>query len=173
MTKYIFSFFVASLLWLPVLAQYKGMFFELGGSGGFASVNYEKTLWDPQSHRIIKADCSRLPPAKHTYTWRAGFSTIPVDKNNGWVLIFPAMANVVYSIGDINGPHKLEAGAGIALSITTKGSWYIKSPAMIGYRFTRSDKKIFYRVNYTPIIGWLVDYNWQHWAGVSIGYRLE
>ncbi len=147
----------------------KNIFLELGGSGGLGSINYERTLWDVQGQRKIRDNCGGKPIAKHVFTWRAGFGTSPIDKNNGWVLVFPAMVNVVYGLGN----HKLEAGAGIALSVTTKGGFYMKSPAMIGYRFSPEDKRYFLRVNYTPIIGWWFDYQWQHWAGISLGYHLS
>ncbi|MCK6639315.1 MAG: hypothetical protein L6Q81_04455 [Bacteroidia bacterium] len=150
-------------------AQNRNLFLELGGSGGLGSINFEKTLWDPASNKPVRDNCGGYPPIRHTFTWRAGFSVTPVDKNNGVVLIFPLMANVVYGFK----AHKLEAGAGMAPSITTKGSWYIKTPLALGYRYEPDGKQLFYRVTYTPIVGWLVDYNWQHWAGISIGYKLK
>lgn len=167
--KKYFTLLVSFCICASLHAQYKGMFLELGGSGGLGSINYEHTLWDPASHQPVRDNCGGYPPIRHTFTWRAGISATPIDKNNGVVLIFPVMANMIYGLGT----HKVEAGTGVALSITTKGSWYIKSPVMIGYRFEPPTSKLFFRVNYTPIFGWLVDVNWQHWAGISLGYRFE
>lgn len=108
-------------------------------------------------------------------TWsqgtRLGMGFTPVDKNNGIVLVIPVMGTLLYRKS--NSPHVLEFSGGVAPSITTKGSWYIKSPLALGYRYDQPEKKFFYRIAYAPIIGWLVDYNWQHWAGISIGYKFK
>jgi len=149
-------------------AQQRDIFLELGGSGGIASINYEhffkKCFFN---HTDGSGDDGASP---FRYSMRYGFSTTPVDKNNGWVLVFPTLMNLVY--GNPQQPHRLEIGAGLAPSVTTKGSFYIKSPLFIGYRFQPVEKKIFLRAGYTPIVGWLVDFQWQHWAGISLGYNI-
>jgi hypothetical protein len=147
-------------------AQTKQVFLELGGSGGLGSINLEKPLfinlpWVPRDN------CGPLKPVLYSFTWRLGLGASPIDQNNGWVLIFPAMVNMVYGVY----AHRIEFGTGIAPSVTTKGSLFIKSPVMLGYRFQPPDKKLFFRVTYTPLVSWLVDFQWQHWAGISIGYN--
>lgn len=153
-----------------VRAQERSIFLEIGGSGGLGSINYEAPLWIPSDYGPKFRDmCGSPPHSSFLFTWRAGFSLSPIDKNNGVAIIFPAMVNWVYGCGK----HKLEIGGGFAPTITTKGSFYIKSPLLAGYRFEPTDKRWFARISYTPIVGWLVDYQWQHWAGISIGYKLK
>lgn len=167
--RYPAIFLLFLFLTIIVRAQDKerNVFIELGGSGGLGSLNYEQifkrkirnhTGWDGDDG-ISPVRCS----------FRCGISTTPIDKNNGWVVIFPSMVNLIYG----KGSHKAELGGGFAPSITTKGAFFIKSPLLIGYRYQNSKKKFFYRISYTPLFAWLVDYQWQHWAGVSIGYRLS
>lgn len=168
--KYLLLFLVVIGLRQSVTAQNKGVFLELGGSGGLGSMNYEK--WIPlKPHRhtgLYGHDC---PEPYLRYTLRGGIGLTPVDKNNGWVVVLPLMANIVY--GQEADRHRIEIGAGIAPSFTTKGNWYIKSPLFLGYRWQPNDKRMFIRAGYTPIVGWLVDFQWQHWAGISIGYNLQ
>ncbi len=147
----------------------RNLYFELGGSGGLASINFEKPLWVPSDYGPKFRDmCGSPPHSGYYFGWRFGFSMTPIDKNNGVALIFPVMVNWIYGCGK----HKLELGAGLAPAVTTKAAFYIKSPLVLGYRFEPKDKKWFARVSYTPIVGWLVDYQWQHWAGISLGYKL-
>jgi hypothetical protein len=152
-----------------ISAQKRSIFLEIGGSGGLGSINFEKPFWIPSDYGPRFRDICGSPPYSSYYlNWRAGISVTPIDKNNGVALIFPLLVNWIYGTGN----HKLEVGGGLAPTITTKGSFYVKSPLVLGYRFQPADKKLFYRVTYTPIIGWLVDFQWQHWAGISIGYTL-
>jgi hypothetical protein len=144
-------------------AQNRNLFLELGGSGGLGSVNYEWMKLPGSGNDASASAWSR--------GIRLGIGFTPVDKNNGVVLIVPVMGTMIYNKN--KSPHGIEISAGIAPSITTKGSWYVKSPLALGYRYAPDDKKLFYRITYTPIVGWLVDYNWQHWAGISIGYKLK
>ena len=148
-------------------AQDKYLFLEIGGSGGLGSINYER-FFPPKirNHTGWDGDDGVSP---FRWTWRSGFSLSPIDRNNGWVIIFPNMFNLIY--GDNNSSHKFEVGAGFAPSITTKGAFFIKSPLSVGYRYQRQNKPLFFRVNYTPIVAWLLDFQWQHWAGISVGYR--
>lgn len=146
------------------------LFFEAGGSGGLASFNYEH--WFPPSTRPHTGWDGDDGISKFQFTFRGGIGLSPIDKNNGWVIVLPAMFNCIY--GKHTSAHRLEFGAGIAPSITTTlGGAYIKSPLMFGYRFAPKDKRIFLRADYTPIFGWLVDVQWQHWFGVSVGYTLK
>ena len=71
----------------------KSIYFELAGSGGIASINYEKEF-------AIKP--------KSSFSWRTGISFAPIDKNNGTGIIFPLMVHWVK--GENN--HKLDIGLG-------------------------------------------------------------
>lgn len=145
--KYIITMF----LFLPALAfGQKAIFLELGGNGGLASINYEMPV---------------LKNLESDFNLRFGFSMSPVDKNNGNVLVFPVMFN-----GTLGKKHAFEYGIGQTFSVTTKGAFFIMGIAQAGYRYNFSSKPLFLRVNYTPIISYILDFQWQHWGGVSIGY---
>ena len=132
----------------------KSIYFELAGSGGFGSINYE-------SHFAKKNNVE--------FTWRAGLSLAPIDKNNGVGIVFPLMINSF--IG--KKAHKLELGIGQGITVTTKGSLFTLTTAAIGYRYQSATKKWFYRVTYTPLISYLIDFQVQHWAGISLGYTFN
>lgn len=136
------------------ITKRKSVFFELAGSGGLGSLNYEKCF---------------LKKNKTDFTFRAGLSFAPIDKNNGVGIVFPVMINSIIGKND----HKIEFGLGQGLTITTKGSFFLLTTAAIGYRYQPDEKKWFYRVTYTPLISYLVDFQVQQWAGVSIGYTFN
>ena len=132
----------------------KSVYLEIAGSGGLGSINYEKLFY---KKRITE------------FTWRAGFSLAPVDRNNGTGIVFPLMINSI--IGKSS--HKLELGLGQGFTITTKGSFFALTTASVGYRYQPETKNWFYRVTYTPLISYLVDYQMQQWGGISIGYTFN
>ena len=132
----------------------KSIYFEIAGSGGLGSINFEK-------HFLKKKNTE--------FTWRAGLSVAPIDKNNGVGIVFPLMVNSL--IG--KNAHKLELGLGQGITITTKGSFFALTTAVIGYRYQSPTKNWFYRVSYTPLISYLVDVQVQQWGGISIGYTFN
>ena len=136
------------------LEKRKSAYFEMAGSGGFGSINYEKVF-----HKKNNTE----------FTWRAGFGLAPIDKNNGTGLVFPLMINSI--IGQ--SAHKMEFGLGQGFTITTKGQPFALTTALIGYRYQPGIKNWFYRVTYTPLLSYLVDFQVQQWAGISIGYTLN
>lgn len=131
----------------------RSLFVELAGSGGFGSFNFE---WNFAT--------------KNKFRWmlRTGISGTYIDKNNGAGFIFPVMVHGVYGK-----KHGLDVGIGQALTITTKGSFFLRAPVSIGYRFEPEGKRLFYRFSYTPIVSYIVDFQWEHWGGISIGYKLK
>jgi len=131
----------------------KSIFFEVLGSGGLGSFNYEKEF------------CRKTSTE---YAWRIGVSSMPIDKNNGIAIILPVMAAA--NIG--KNAHKLELGLGQGITFTTKGSFFIRGTAVVGYRYQPDHKKWFYRISYTPLISYIFDFQIQQWGGVSIGYTL-
>ncbi|MFK7783500.1 MAG: hypothetical protein AB8B56_00215 [Crocinitomicaceae bacterium] len=129
------------------------LYFELGGSGGFGSFNYE---WNFKTQNEFR------------WMLRTGISGTYIDQNNGAAIIFPVMVHGIYGK-----KHGLDVGIGQALTITTRGSFFVRAPISVGYRLEPSRKRIFYRFAYTPIISYLIDFQWQHWAGITIGYKLR
>jgi hypothetical protein len=69
--------------------------------------------------------------------------------------------------------HKLEFGIGQGFTLTTKGSFFMLTTLAAGYRYQHPDKRFFYRVTYTPLVSYLVDFQMQQWAGLSIGYTFK
>ena len=149
-------------LLLPILllfaiqlsAQKPAVFLELGGSGGVGSLNFERSF---------------LTREKVDLKWRAGFSLFRIDRNTGTSLIFPILAEVL--VGE--GPHYFEAGIGQTFTVTTEASFFLLMPAVAGYRYQPPDKRIFFRASYTPIISYLLDFQYQNWGGLSIGYQFK
>jgi len=127
--------------------------FELAGSGGFASINYEKAF---------------LQKEKTDFYYRLGFSFTPIDRNNGTAFIFPLMLHTTLGQGD----HLLDLGIGQTITLTTKGSFFIRMPLSLGYRLAPTNKKHFWRFSYTPIISYLLDRQWEHWGGITFGYQI-
>ncbi len=138
----------------PYIPKNRFAYFELAGSGGLASFNYETS--------IKKFYLSEL-------YFRTGLSASPIDRNNGTAIVFPLMIHFVYG----QSKHKLDVGLGQTISITTRLAFFVRMPASIGYRLEPEDKKYFWRFSYTPIISYLVDFQWQHWGGISFGFKLK
>lgn len=130
------------------------VFLELGGTGGLGSINYERKFFDKEKLDI---------------TWRLGLTALPIDKNNGVSIIFPATLQAIHG----KGPHFFETGIGLGTTVTTKGSFYARMTPIVGYRFEQPKKKLFFRITYTPFVSFIFAPQYQHWAGVSLGWKLK
>ena len=148
------TIFILFIFYTSICCAQHAVFIEVGGSGGLGSLNYEKRYKHEQAL---------------SYALRVGFSLAPVDKNNGTALVFPLMINGLYG----KSSHKMELGLGQTISVTTKGSAFIMGIARWGYRFEPENRKYFLSVAYTPIISYLLDFQWQHWGGIGIGFKLN
>ncbi len=135
-------------------AQSNYFSFELAGSGGFGSINFENNILDKENLHL---------------QMRYGFSFTPIDKNNGVNLVFPVMLHAL--VGKDN--HKLDLAIGQALSVTTKLKLFLSAPLAIGYRYQPVNKKYYIRFSYTPLVSYLIDLQWQHWGGVTFGYQFK
>jgi hypothetical protein len=135
------------------LPKRKSLYLELGGSGGFGSFNFE---WNFMTRN------------KFRWMLRTGISGTYIDKNNGAGFIFPVMIHGVYGQ-----KHGLDVGIGQALTITTRGGAFLRTPLSIGYRLEPTKSRVFYRFSYTPIVSYLVDFQWEHWGGTSIGFKFR
>lgn len=134
--------------------QRKGIFLEVGGSAGLGSINYERNFLDREQLDL---------------NWRVGFSFVPIDRNNGTNLIFPVLVHALI------GPqaHKLELALGQGISLTTKGSFFAVTTPVVGYRLQKEDRPWYFRAVYTPLVSYIIDFQWQHWGGLSIGYQFN
>lgn len=132
----------------------KSLGFDLGGVGGVACINYSSPIKQLE---------------KSTYLVRAGFSLAPIDRNNGSALIFPVLIHFNHGTKK----HKLDLGIGQAFSITTRGSFFLRTPLNIGYLYEPEDKRFYFRAAYTPLISYLLDFQFEHWGGISFGFKLK
>lgn len=140
---------------LKVTAQKtRSVYFEAGGCGGLGSFNFEK---------IFKTT------GANSFSWRAGLGGSPIDKNNGNVLVFPVLIHFSHGANQL----KFEAGIGQGISITTKGNSFARGVMSLGYKYQKKESRLFFRIAYTPLISYLVDFQWQHWAGISVGFHLN
>lgn len=130
------------------------LYLELGGSGGLGSINFEKSFREAE---------------KLNLSWSAGFSVAPIDRNNGTGLVFPLMLHGCYG----SNAHRIELGVGQGITITTKGNFFALTTLALGYRYQKSGSRTFWRVTYTPLVSYLLDWQYQHWAGVSFGITLK
>ena len=142
--------------WVGLLSAQKPMHLslEVGGSGGLASVNLEKQYVDR---------------GKFQLHGRLGLSYMPVDQNNGGVIILPVMVHGLLG----NKGHFADLGLGQTFSVTTQGSLFFRMPVGIGYRFQPEGRKYYLRASYTPLVSYLLDLQWEHWAGITFGYRIR
>ena len=132
--------------------KHRYLSFELAGSGGFGSINYEKGFIEKPQFQLIG---------------RVGFSLAPIDRNNGSALVFPVM---VHAVVGKNG-HGLDLAAGQTFSMTTHGAIFLRMPLALGYRYQPLEKHYYLRISYTPIVSYLVDLQWEHWGGLTFGYQ--
>lgn len=132
------------------------VYLELGGAAGIASLNIEQTFSD---HGTIHL------------AYRLGLSGFPIDRNNGFVLVIPAGIHVI--AGDKEKGHNLDLSLGQNLSITTKRKAHLMTTLGLGYRYQQRKKPWFFRIAYTPMISYLLAFQYQHWAGMTLGYSLN
>jgi hypothetical protein len=136
------------------------IFTELGGVGGYGSINYERVIYRKISLMLAM---------------RCGISTYHIldytNKINPDVII-PFTMNAFYGKN-----HKIELGIGETFSsIVHTGQTDFKPKRIknfhtiisIGYRYQKKRGGKVFRCAYTPIIEFNRDL--RHWGGISFGY---
>lgn len=151
---FLFHVVLSVPLWGQDTSKAGSVFLEVGGSGGLGSLNYTRP-WK-------QCDLADI-------YWRAGISFAPIDKNNGTGIVFPLMLEAHAG----KNAHQMIAGIGQGLTITTKGNFFALTTASLGYQYRSEKSPWFFRAAYTPLISYLVDFQWQHWGGISIGYTFK
>jgi len=136
------------------------LYLEVGGVGGYGSVNFERVIYDWKNL---------------TFAIRAGASAYHLRDYTNRInpsLVFPVAVNVHFGKN-----HKIELGAGLSLTSIVYGDLSeqrkerredLHSHLNFGYRYQRKTKGLFFRCGYTPIFE--LNKSLKHWAGVSIGY---
>lgn len=127
---------------------------ELLGAAGIGSINYERQFAANKNHR---------------WMYRVGVGGSYIDKNNGAIFIFPLTTHFI--VGKKS--HYLDLSAGIAPSITTHFNAFVRAPLGIGYRFEHWYRRLYYRISYTPLVSFLLDVQYEHWFGATIGYHFK
>lgn len=134
------------------------LFLDLGGPGGFGSLNYEQQ-WHIDSSTSIGA---RLGLSTYTLTdFTARFNPD---------IILPFTVSYLYG-----NDHILEAGAGMSMaSIVAAGNDFTPQRGYryygnitLGYRYQKTGNSLVYRVGYSPLYSFE---EYFHWAFISIGY---
>ena len=136
-------------------------FIELGGAGGYGSINYERTLFKQN---------------KISFQSRLGLSTVHLknhDRKLSPDLIIPFSIHFCYG-----NSHKAEIGIGESFSTINvvnfdnygiKRNSYFHTLISIGYRYQPIKSRIFTKLTYTPIFE--RNTSFRHWGGISIGYQ--
>ena len=166
MKKIIFMLFIfissKSFARLDSLNQYnfdKHLTIELGGSGGLYSINYE-TPWQRTAQM----------------QFRAGGTVFKFD--NRWqITLFNAIQKTLGMK-----KNKFIFGGGIAFTfawyynrkITEASAWGFATRGILiaGWHYQKPNSRIFYRICYTPIFSFTHDWQYDNWAGFTIGYTL-
>ncbi len=136
------------------------LYLEVGGAGGYGSVNYERVLLDQN---------------RFMFTARLGLSSYHIkDFRNDFnpdILIPLALR------GSYGANHKIELGIGQTVANIVHFDFTENKPARktdfhaflsLGYRYQKSPGGIFFRFAYHQVF----EFNeyLTHWAGVSFGY---
>ncbi len=153
-TIVIISLLLTTKIFCQEFTNKESVILEIGGSARFGSANYENIFSKKGQFDLL---------------WRVGISGFPIDKNNGFVMVIPAIFGSLIGQGN----NKLELGIGQGISITTKGKIFALATPIIGYRYQNTRKRFFFRITYTPLISYIFDFQYQSWAGVSIGYNFN
>ena len=140
----------------PKYVEPSGMnnwFIELGGTGLFYSLNYEKILYKS---------------TKWGWTGRVGFAYNPKDYTllnkielEKGTFITPFTTSVLYG----QRKEKLELGAGFTMVSRGISDRDVIPTFILGFRVVEVNK-VFFRVAYTPVIQ---DGKYINWYGVSLG----
>lgn len=166
--RFVYWLFVFLLSELPVISNAQtdtlswqhAIHLEMGGAGGYASVNYEHLLLKKQRNALLlKAGIGLY----HLQDFKNNFNPdilIPLSFHFLWGrehLIELACGESFHSIVKNN----IE-------NYTPVRQQGMSSFAVMGYRYQRAGGRVILRVFYNP----LLEFNTQfrHWAGVSFGY---
>lgn len=126
---------------------------EFGGVCGFGSLNYER--------RFRRTLTSFL-------TLRVGAGGGYFDSSQDAFIGLPVMVHQTWGV-----THCIDLGIGQLLSYSlSDGSFDLRTPLSLGYRIEPLWSSLYYRFAYTPLISYLDTFHWQHWGGVTIGYKI-
>jgi hypothetical protein len=145
---------------------FNSIYAELGGSGLYYSVNFDRIVHDLLSVRVGFMYMSITSTATAGSTSASSTAT---------TMAFPILANFI--VGSLK--HKLEVGAGMdlfyfsneakAFGTSASASGFAPWPTgVVGYRLIPGDGGFTFRASFTPT--YIPDYGVWWWGGVSFGY---
>lgn len=136
------------------------IFLEVGGPGGYGSMNFERTI---------------LKHQKVTVNGRIGLSTVHLKNHLRKInpdVIIPFSIHACYG-----NAHKAEVGLGETFTYMnvvnfdnyeTKRNSYFHTAVSLGYRYQPNHSGIFVRLAYTPVFERNISL--RHWGALSLGY---
>jgi hypothetical protein len=164
---------VGGLAAAPAPSANNALYVELGGNGGFYTVNYERFLRKDASVRVglmymsISASAgSGMDSSSAKVTW----TSIPL---------------MFQYLGVAAGSHALELGGGVNMmymsgnastfDATASASGVIPvGTATLGYRYSDPSGGFIFRAGYTPMFFVTTEVKEVfHWGGLSFGYRFQ
>jgi hypothetical protein len=133
------------------LAKMRSVHAELAGTGGIYSVFYEQRF------------------CKTKLLLHTGFSCYGTGKRT--LFVFPVLVKKTFG----NSNHRIETGIGNTITISIRQGFQIfpRALLLLGWRFQKNESPWIFRIAYTPMISYIADLQYQHWAGISIGYTLK
>lgn len=123
---------------------------EALGMGGLYSLSYERTFGARQ------------------WMLQPGLSVYAADSKP--LIIIPVMFKKAFG----KGPHRLETGIGQGFTFRPDDGikFFARGLLLAGWRMQRSDSPWIFRAFYMPYISYLINWQYQHWGGVGIGYQI-
>jgi hypothetical protein len=125
---------------------------ELGGVGGLWSLNMERSL------------------GRNQWYFQYGITYLPTGTHH--VFTSPLLIKKVF--GQKN--HRLETGIGQGFSLAFqegKPKVFARGILLTGWRYQKEESPWIFRAFYSPLISYLVDLQYQHWAGIGVGLQLN
>lgn len=148
------------------------IFLELGGNGGFYSINYDRIMLTKESWKLAGRAGAMFYRSESDHLQ---------SKSSTW---FAVPLEVSYLRGRSN--HLLELGVGVTPlyhAYATLESSHVKEVrllpvARIGYRYQRNEGGMFYKAGFTPMAQFDKEENSNQscvlpWFGLAIGYTLK
>ncbi len=137
----------------------QGIYLEIGGPGGYGSLNYERVLFHKQYLTVAaRVGLSIYHVRDYTNQFNPDL-IIPVSigayygrQHNIEMAIGQTIANIVHAGPDFKPARKTD----------------LHTHFSVGYRYQKNTAGFIFRCAYTPILEF--NKHLRHWAGVSIGY---
>lgn len=127
----------------------KAITIELGGNGGFYSLNFENSL-----------------SSNNALGYRLGVSMLPLSNASGPVVTIPTLLQ--YSVDSKNKSYDF----GIGQSFSIHSGIYSYITANLGYK-RKMSKDFFIKASYTPLVSYLYRFQYQNHFGLTIGKKLN